>query len=123
MGVHAGVRLALGGAQFARQLAGFNLPPDQRPLGLCLACHEPPRGGAYVGAIEVQADAARQPGHVLFRQACVGTGGAGGAAGKRGLDADSQHSGVDASRLWVRGKDTLDCEGGSCRRSTFICGR
>jgi hypothetical protein len=80
--VHAGVPLALVAAAAAGRHAGLQQGPGDVGVVLGLAAGDPDGGGADVGAVQAQPDAADHLGDVLLAQVGVGVGGAGlGAVG------------------------------------------
>lgn len=100
------VPVALLGADEASRPARFELTADEARVGLGLAREDAPGGGADVGTVEVEPDAAAEHPHLLFCEAGIGAGDAALLAFEAGVDTGDQRVEV-ADGVGVLGEDLL----------------
>ena len=93
--VHRCMPLAFGRASAAKRDAGRELGFQELPMPNFVGSgHDRGGGSANRCAIEVEANASREPFDVPFGKAGVGAGGADFQAGETGIDTPAQNVGV-----------------------------
>jgi hypothetical protein len=99
---------ALVSARTAGRRARLEERPERCVLGRRLPRRDPCGGGAHVGAVEAEPDAARLVGDVGLGEARVGAGRAGRRAVHALVDAADEELAIDGCGSWMRSEELAD---------------
>jgi hypothetical protein len=95
------VPLALLAGGTARRRAGLDHCADDAEIGFRLSRDDPAGGGASIGAVETEANAADQVPDVVLGETRIGAASATRGAVVAVVDAAQERLAIDAGRVWM----------------------
>jgi hypothetical protein len=107
------VPLALLAGGTARRRTGFDHCADDSEIGLRLSDHDAAGGGASIGAVETEANAADQVPNVVLGETRIGAACATGGAVEAVVDAAQERLAIDAGWVWMHSDELVDGHFGS----------
>jgi hypothetical protein len=107
------VPLALFARGAARRHAGFDHCADDAEIGFRLSRDDATGGGASIGAVETEADAADQVRDVVLGETRIDAAGATCGAVEAVVDAAQEQLAIDAGRVWMHVNELVNGHFGS----------